>query len=129
MLAAVLVIAPVLAACSAEEEQAQHRAPGCADIGPAPVPTPEQVILRQGVPTRITIGDGYYRFGINSSDEAAETIYFTVLIGKDIEGFEVAEGDLVGAAGVCWRAVELEADRLVLEPAPSPSSPGGTPGS
>ena len=116
--AALVLTAPLLAACDPTSEQSQHRAPGCADIGPRPTgDVPSEVIMRQGVPTRVTIGSGYYRFGINSSDEEAGTVYFTVLLGKDIEGFEVAAGDLVGAAGICWRVTEFELDRLLLEPA------------
>jgi len=42
-----------------------------------------------------------------------------VLEGSEIEGFEVAPGDQVGAAGVCWEAVEVDPEsgeaRLVLQ--------------
>ena len=116
--AALVLTAPLLAACDSASEQTQHRAPGCADIGPRPTgEVPSEITLRHGVPTRLAIGGGDYSFGINYSDEEAGTVYFTVILRKQTESFEVSQGDLVGFAGVCWRAVEVEPGHVVLEPA------------
>lgn len=51
---------------------------------------PDRVTMREGVPTRVTIGAARYRFGINSTDKHAGMVHFTVLREREIEGFRVA---------------------------------------
>lgn len=69
---------------------------------------PDRVTMREGVPTRVTIGAARYRFGINSTDKDAGMVHFTVLRERDIEGFRVALGDVVQAAGHRWRAEQVD---------------------
>lgn len=129
-----VLAAALLVGCDSSAEQpeqakqTQHRAPGCADIGAQPSgPLPSEIVLRHGVPTRLAIGGGDFSFGINYSDEEAGTVYFTVILRKQTESFEVAQGDLVGFAGVCWRSVEVDPGHVVLRPS-RPASPATSAG-
>ena len=75
-------------------------------------PAPDRVLMRQGIPKRVTIGENRYRFGIASTNRRTATIHFTVLCGLKLEGFDVSVRDVVEVAGHRWSVDEIDTETV-----------------
>jgi len=69
---------------------------------------PIRINIIQGQPTRITIADRRYRFGITSAHVPEGTVRFTVLDEGANEPFDVRAGDQIAAAGLTWSVAQVD---------------------
>jgi hypothetical protein len=95
------------------------------DTPPASEPAPLEVRMRQGVPTRLDIDGVRTRFGLNTCRHRDQSVHFSVRKGDELAGFDVHEGDQVGALGRRWLVRELSVPesgtaRVVLVQIPEP---------
>ena len=85
--------------------------------------SPSHVTIREGVPTRVDLAGGRYRFAIHSSDASRGVVRFSARIDGHSEAYVVAVDDLLDAGGHSWRVSEVDAGsptRVRLEQVPAP---------
>lgn len=71
--------------------------------------SPDHVTMRQGIPTRVRLAAGRYRFAIHSSDPDQGVVRFSARIEGHSESYVVGAGDVVDVGGLTWRVSDVDA--------------------